>query len=131
MDSLSDDAECPAVERGRGTVNGVSLHYVMSGPTAAPPIILLHGFPQTWVIRRSIPPRLAGRSRVVAVDLRGDGDSDMPPGEEGYDEGDNGGGHPGVGGSSGVRTPPPHRGWVGTTPFNIYVSSWLRRRYVE
>jgi pimeloyl-ACP methyl ester carboxylesterase len=40
------------------------------------PIVLLHGFPNTWYAWRDVMPRLAERHTVIAVDLRGLGDSE-------------------------------------------------------
>jgi pimeloyl-ACP methyl ester carboxylesterase len=62
-------------------VNGIKLHYVRGGK--GPAVILIHGFPQDWFEYRSIMPRLAKQFTVVAVDLRGIGDSTPAPG--GYD----------------------------------------------
>ncbi|WP_158743475.1 alpha/beta fold hydrolase [Acidisphaera sp. L21] len=61
---------------------GVKIHTVSGG--AGTPIVLLHGFPQTWWEWRKIMPDLANRHTVVAVDLRGAGFSDCPQG--GYDK---------------------------------------------
>jgi haloacetate dehalogenase len=44
-----------------------------------PPVLLLHGNPQTHVMWRKTAPRLAERFTVVATDLRGYGDSSKPP----------------------------------------------------
>lgn len=44
-----------------------------------PPLLLLHGFPQTHEAWRLLAPRLARRFTVVAADLRGYGRSDAPP----------------------------------------------------
>jgi pimeloyl-ACP methyl ester carboxylesterase len=55
----------------------VTLHYVTAGERGAP-IVLLHGWPQTWLEWKKIMPSLAKRHRVVAVDLRGLGDSTRP-----------------------------------------------------
>ncbi len=46
---------------------------------SGPPILLLHGFPQTHVIWRHLAQRLAQSFTVVATDLRGYGDSFKPP----------------------------------------------------
>jgi haloacetate dehalogenase len=43
-----------------------------------PPLLLLHGFPQTHVMWHRVAPRLGERYAVVAPDLRGYGDSDKP-----------------------------------------------------
>jgi pimeloyl-ACP methyl ester carboxylesterase len=59
----------------------VRLHYVTAG--AGPAIVFLHGWPQTWYMWRDILPGLAQHYRVIAVDLRGLGDSSRPA--SGYD----------------------------------------------
>ncbi len=63
-------------------VNGVRLHYLHAGE--GPPVVLLHGWPQTSHMWRHVLPRLAARYTVIAVDLRGYGRSDKPAG--GYDK---------------------------------------------
>ncbi|WP_175395019.1 alpha/beta fold hydrolase [Paenibacillus xylanilyticus] len=60
-------------------VNGTKLHYVSAG-TSGPPVLLVHGFPETWWAFRKLIPLLAKNHRVFAVDLRGFGDSDNGPG---------------------------------------------------
>jgi len=45
-----------------------------------PPVLLLHGFPQTHVMWHKIAPELARQFTVVVTDLRGYGDSDKPAG---------------------------------------------------
>ncbi len=60
----------------------VILHYVMAGN--GPPVVLLHGWPQTWYEWRDVIPVLAERYTVVAPDLRGLGDSSRPL--AGYDK---------------------------------------------
>jgi haloacetate dehalogenase len=45
-----------------------------------PPLLLLHGYPQTHVMWHKIAPRLAERFTLVMPDLRGYGDSAKPPG---------------------------------------------------
>jgi pimeloyl-ACP methyl ester carboxylesterase len=64
------------------TLSEVTLHYVTAG--AGDPVVLLHGWPQTWFMWRKIIPGLAERYRVIAPDLRGLGDSTRPA--EGYDK---------------------------------------------
>ena len=44
-----------------------------------PPVLLLHGIPETHLMWYRVAPRLAERSTVVATDLRGFGDSGAPP----------------------------------------------------
>jgi len=58
-------------------VDGVGIHARIGGE--GPPLLLLHGYPQTHVIWHKIVARLAERFTVVATDLRGYGDSDCPP----------------------------------------------------
>jgi pimeloyl-ACP methyl ester carboxylesterase len=60
----------------------VRLHYVTAG--SGFPIVLLHGWPQSWYEWRHIIPVLAERYQVIAPDLRGLGDSSRP--QEGYDK---------------------------------------------
>ena len=60
--------------------DGVRLYYELHGPDDAPPLILLEGMGGDipgW--RRNIP-ELASELRVIAHDLRGNGNSDEPPG---------------------------------------------------
>jgi pimeloyl-ACP methyl ester carboxylesterase len=70
------------VEHHTDLVNGVRLHYVTAGEGV--PVVLLHGWPQTWYEWRRIIPALAARYSVVAPDLRGLGDSSRPA--TGYDK---------------------------------------------
>jgi haloacetate dehalogenase len=44
-----------------------------------PPLLLLHGFPETHLMWHAVAPRLAGRFTVVAADMPGYGDSFRPP----------------------------------------------------
>jgi pimeloyl-ACP methyl ester carboxylesterase/heme-degrading monooxygenase HmoA len=64
-------------------VNGVSLHVAESGQ--GDPVLMLHGYPQSGEIWRSIAPELAKSHRVVIPDLRGMGLSEAAAG--GYDLG--------------------------------------------
>ena len=52
------------------------IHTIVGGN--GPPLLLLHGYPQTHVIWHRVAPRLAERFTVVAPDLRGYGDSAKP-----------------------------------------------------
>ncbi|HUA64322.1 MAG TPA: alpha/beta hydrolase [Alphaproteobacteria bacterium] len=64
------------------TVNGLKMHYVEAG--SGPPVILLHGFPETWYCWRHQIPALAERYRIIAPDLRGYGETTRPT--DGYDK---------------------------------------------
>lgn len=81
------DFELPGITHHYATANGVRLHYARAGEGMANPLVLLHGFPQSWVMWRLVLPALAEKYAVVAVDLRGYGDSEKPPGEAGHDQG--------------------------------------------
>ncbi|MFB7595232.1 alpha/beta fold hydrolase [Streptomyces sp. NPDC056160] len=61
-------------------VNGTRLHYAAAG-TSGSPVLLVHGFPESWWTFHKIIPLLAESHRVFAVDLRGFGDSSNGPGE--------------------------------------------------
>ena len=61
-------------------VNETELHYVTAG-TDGSPVLLVHGFPETWWTFHKLLPLLAAHHRVFAVDLRGFGDSDNEHGE--------------------------------------------------
>lgn len=60
----------------------VRLHYVIAGQGF--PVVLLHGWPQSWYEWRHVIPGLAAKYRVIAPDLRGLGDSSRPL--TGYDK---------------------------------------------
>lgn len=57
-------------------VNGVRLHYLQSG--SGKPVILLHGFAETSHMWLPLMSELQGTHEVVAVDLRGAGESSAP-----------------------------------------------------
>jgi len=64
--------------------NGALRQHAVTGGEG-PPLLLVHGWPQTWYQWRLVMPTLARDFRVVAVDQRGIGLSDKP--ENGYDTG--------------------------------------------
>jgi pimeloyl-ACP methyl ester carboxylesterase len=84
--ALATPAEDAALPEG-GTsrfveANGVRLHYVAAG--SGPTVILLHGWPQTWLAWKETMNRLSPRFTLVAPDLRGLGLSERTP--AGYDK---------------------------------------------
>ena len=66
----------PGFEPVRIDTGEVVIHGVTSGN--GPPLLLLHGWPQSLLIWRWLAPRLAQRFTVIATDLRGYGDSGKP-----------------------------------------------------
>ena len=60
-------------------VDGFNIFYREAGRADAPALLLLHGFPSAGHMFRDIIPLLADRCRIVAPDLPGFGQSDMPP----------------------------------------------------
>lgn len=62
--------------------NGIRQHYLEAG--SGPPVVLLHGLPETNCAWRHQIPVLAERYHVSAPDLRGYGETDKPA--AGYDE---------------------------------------------
>jgi haloacetate dehalogenase len=64
------------------SANGIRQHYLEAG--SGPPVVLLHGFPETNYGWRYQIPVLARRFRVIAPDLRGYGETDKPA--AGYDK---------------------------------------------
>ena len=65
-------------EGRRIRTSGATINLVKGGN--GPPILLLHGYPQSHIMWHKIAPRLAQDFTVVAADLRGYGDSDKPRG---------------------------------------------------
>ena len=59
-------------------VGGFKVFYRQAGPGNAPKLLLLHGFPSAGHMFRDLIPLLAGQFNVVAPDLPGFGQSDMP-----------------------------------------------------
>ena len=73
-----DDPFLTGFKVHRLDAGGIGIHAAVGG--SGPPLLLLHGHPQTHVTWHKIAPRLAERFTVVAPDLRGYGDSDKPDG---------------------------------------------------
>src|SRR5512138_2325401 len=71
----------PVDESKFANVNGARLHYLLQAGHGDP-VVLLHGFGQSSQMWRPLMRELAHDHTVVAVDLRGAGESDAP--EEGY-----------------------------------------------
>src|ERR1700688_4338712 len=63
-------------------ISGATINFVTAG--SGPPLLLLHGYPQTHIEWRDVAPQLAKSFTVVAADLRGYGDSSKPAGGENH-----------------------------------------------
>jgi pimeloyl-ACP methyl ester carboxylesterase len=59
-------------------VDGFNIFYREAGPKDAPTLLLLHGFPSAGHMFRDLIPRLSNELRLIAPDLPGFGQSDMP-----------------------------------------------------
>lgn len=66
----------PGFEQKRVAGAGAAINLRIGGK--GPPLLLLHGYPQTHVMWHKLAPRFAERFTVVCADLRGYGDSDKP-----------------------------------------------------
>src|SRR5690348_1387168 len=62
--------------------DGVKVFYREAGAADAPALLLLHGFPSASHMFRDLIPLLADRFHLIAPDLPGFGQSDMPPRSE-------------------------------------------------
>jgi pimeloyl-ACP methyl ester carboxylesterase len=67
----------PGFERRRIATSGADINLVTGG--SGPPLLLLHGYPQSHLMWRKLAPRFAAEFTVVVPDLRGYGDSSKPP----------------------------------------------------
>ncbi|TDN58929.1 alpha/beta hydrolase [Paraburkholderia sp. BL10I2N1] len=68
----------PAIAYRNADVDGFKVFYREAGRSGAPKLLLLHGFPSSSHMFRDLIPRLADRFHIVAPDLPGFGQSDMP-----------------------------------------------------
>ena len=63
---------------------GAKIFVRRAGPEGAPPVVLLHGYPQTSAMWNGVAPILAQSFQVICPDLRGYGRSDKPPSDEAH-----------------------------------------------
>lgn len=75
---LGEPPQLPGVRHDYVDAGGLRTHVALGGPPDAPPVFLVHGWPQNWWTWRHIIPTLAERFRVIAPDLRGHGWSEAP-----------------------------------------------------
>ena len=79
ISTASAYANAPAVRHAEVRVNtGVRLHYVEQGNPNGQPLILLHGYSDSWVSWTQVLPLLDRKYHVFVPDLRGHGESDRP-----------------------------------------------------
>jgi esterase len=76
---VKSDSEPPKGTSKFVAVNGLKLHYLDFGNTAAPPLICLHGLSGNAHSFDRLAPRLAADWHVIALDVRGRGDSAWGP----------------------------------------------------
>jgi pimeloyl-ACP methyl ester carboxylesterase len=74
--STQANAQDETIASRTAEINGAKLHYLTAGHGT--PLILLHGYAETSLMWRPIIPALAKRFTVIAPDLPGIGDSDIP-----------------------------------------------------
>lgn len=78
----SETATTPNFEHRYAYLKNVRLHYATLGK--GEPVVLIHGWPETWYAWRRLMPLLADQYQLIAPDTRGLGDSSRPVG--GYDK---------------------------------------------
>jgi pimeloyl-ACP methyl ester carboxylesterase len=71
-----------AVQHKTIKIDGLDVFYREAGPSGAPVVLLLHGFPTSSHMFRNLMPALADRFRLVAPDYPGFGNSSMPTVDE-------------------------------------------------
>ncbi len=74
---MTGRSDIPGFEPACAVLDGQRIAYEAGG--RGPPLLLLHGFPQTRALWARIAPALARRHRVICPDLRGYGQSGKPP----------------------------------------------------
>jgi len=76
FDGISFQIDNVTFSHHMASINGIQMHYVIGGH--GDPLVLLHGWPQSWYEWRHVMPALAQKYTVVAPDIRGFGDSSKP-----------------------------------------------------
>jgi haloacetate dehalogenase len=73
---LQPDRLFPSFRRTTIKTEGAEINVLIGGN--GPPLLLLHGYPQTHIMWRKVAPELAKTHTIIATDLRGYGDSSKP-----------------------------------------------------
>jgi pimeloyl-ACP methyl ester carboxylesterase len=81
---MADPPQLDGVTHDYVNAGGLRTHVALAGPEDAPPLLLVHGWPQNWWSWREVIPTLAEKHRVIAPDLRGHGWTEVPT--AGYDK---------------------------------------------
>ncbi|MCW3031870.1 MAG: hypothetical protein QOK19_826 [Solirubrobacteraceae bacterium] len=81
---MSDIPSLPGVSHEFVDVDSLRMHVALAGAEDAPPLLLVHGWPQNWWAWREVIGELATDFRVIAPDLRGHGWTEAPEG--GYEK---------------------------------------------
>jgi pimeloyl-ACP methyl ester carboxylesterase len=81
---MATPPDLPGVRHEYLNAGGLRMHVALAGADDAPPLVLVHGWPQHWWAWRNIIPALAERHRVIVPDLRGHGWTEAPG--AGYDK---------------------------------------------
>lgn len=76
--SMPEKTHIPLTSIRRIEADGVTVFYREAGPSDAPVVLLLHGFPTSSFQYRELIPRLADKYRVIAPDLPGFGFTEVP-----------------------------------------------------
>ena len=113
--SDADAALYSGFESRRVATKGAEIACVIGG--RGPPLLMLHGYPQTHAMWHKVAPRLAEHFTVVCSDLRGYGDSSKP----------DGGSRSGPSGKrpTGSSSPRRRRSWHGTKATCGIAAAWL------
>jgi pimeloyl-ACP methyl ester carboxylesterase len=82
-DPLLDLPEVEGVKHRFVDADGLQVHVAEAGDADAPPVLLLHGWPQHWYVWRDLFERLSPQFHLIAPDLRGFGWTEAPG--SGYD----------------------------------------------
>ncbi|MCW2991574.1 MAG: alpha/beta hydrolase fold protein [Solirubrobacterales bacterium] len=75
---LQTPPDLPGITHEWVDAGGLRTHVALAGPPDAPPLLLVHGWPQHWWAWRFVIPEMAKTHRVIAPDLRGHGWTEAP-----------------------------------------------------